>query len=138
MAVITLDLVSGYIPLKDDLKDIVKNSPGVVKRYEVDGSEVSFYIEEFAGGQEVCLRMRVVRVVNVDGAKPGSVTVYDYYQPELSVSKVSVYMCLYLSSFSIHGLSYIYVVLSPYLYLSSFSFSLCTFFTIIISFFRSY
>lgn len=87
MAVIAVDLVSGYVPEKDDLKQIVKNSPGVVKRYEVDGNQVQFYIEEFSEGQEVCLRFKVIRLVDVEGAKPGSVSVYDYYQPELTISK---------------------------------------------------
>lgn len=89
MAVIEVDLVSGYIPVKDDLKKIVSESPGVIKRYEVDGSKVIFYVEEFVADQKVCLRMRVTRVVEVEGAKPGSATVYDYYKPEFSVSKVS-------------------------------------------------
>lgn len=97
MAVIAVDLVSGYIPVKDDLKKIIKNSPGVIKRYEVDGDQVLFYIEEFSEGQEVCLRMRVTRLVEVEGVKPGSVTVYDYYQPEFSVSKVSVCVCVYVN-----------------------------------------
>lgn len=87
MAVIEVELVSGYIPIKDDLKKAVKENPLTIKRYEVDGSKVMFYIEEFTEGQNVCLRLRVERVVEVEEAKAGSVTVYDYYEPESSVSK---------------------------------------------------
>ena len=40
---------------------------------------------------------------------------------------LSVWLCVYLRSFNIQGLSYTCVVLSSYLYLSSSSFSWCTF-----------
>ncbi|ROT84366.1 alpha2 macroglobulin isoform 3 [Penaeus vannamei] len=43
MAVIEVNLVSGFIPEKDDLKAAVSRNPEVVKRYEVDGSKVTFY-----------------------------------------------------------------------------------------------
>lgn len=88
MAVIEVNLVSGFIPEKDDLKAAVSRNPEVVKRYEVDGSKVTFYIEEFTA-QEVCVSFRVVREVEIEDVKPGSVVVYDYYQPEFSISKVS-------------------------------------------------
>ncbi|XP_063596598.1 alpha-1-inhibitor 3-like [Penaeus indicus] len=86
MAVIEVNLVSGFIPSKDDLKEVVRRNPKVVKRYEVDGSKVTFYIEEFTA-QEVCVSFRITRDVEIEDAKPGSVVVYDYYQPEFSVSK---------------------------------------------------
>ncbi|XP_063596596.1 alpha-2-macroglobulin-like protein 1 [Penaeus indicus] len=86
MAVIEVNLVSGFIPRKDDLKEVVRRNPKVVKRSEVDGSKVTFYIEEFTA-QEVCVSFRATREVEVEGAKPGSVGVYDYYQPEFSVSQ---------------------------------------------------
>ncbi|XP_063886499.1 pregnancy zone protein-like [Scylla paramamosain] len=88
MAVISVDLVSGYVPLKEDLKEAVEKSAGVVKRYEVDGNKVIFYVEEMSQGENVCVRMRVERLVEVEGAKPGSITLYDYYEPELSISKI--------------------------------------------------
>lgn len=90
MAVIEVNLVSGYIPEKTDLKEIVKNNIKVIKRYEVDGSKVSFYIEEFTG-EDVCVSFRVIREVDIEKAKPGTVVVYDYYQPEFSVSEVILF-----------------------------------------------
>ncbi|XP_064089812.1 alpha-1-inhibitor 3-like [Macrobrachium nipponense] len=87
MAVIEVNLVSGYIPEKEDLKKLVSNNRGIIKRYEVDGNKVSFYIEEITAN-EVCVNFRVIRQVNVEDAKPGSVVVFDYYQPEFSISKV--------------------------------------------------
>lgn len=44
MAVVEINLVSGYIPEKADLKRIVGYGTGLVKRYEVDGSLVIIYI----------------------------------------------------------------------------------------------
>lgn len=40
MAVVEINLVSGYIPEKADLKRIVGYGTGLIKRYEVDGSLV--------------------------------------------------------------------------------------------------
>ncbi|XP_042889945.1 pregnancy zone protein-like [Penaeus japonicus] len=86
MAVIEVNLVSGFIPEKDDLKAAVSRNPEVVKRYEVDGSKVTFYIEEFTA-EEVCVSFRARREVEIEDAKPGTVVVYDYYQPEFSISE---------------------------------------------------
>ncbi|ROT63906.1 alpha 2 macroglobulin [Penaeus vannamei] len=87
MAVIEVNLISGFIPEKEDLKAVVKYNSKVVKRYDVDGSKVSFYIEEFKAGEEVCVSFRISREVEIENTKPGSVVVYDYYQPEFAVSK---------------------------------------------------
>ncbi|XP_047480379.1 alpha-1-inhibitor 3-like [Penaeus chinensis] len=87
MAVIEVNLISGFIPEKEDLKSVVNRNHKVVKRYEVDGSKVSFYIEEFKAGEEVCVSFRILREVEIENTKPGSVVVYDYYQPEFAVSK---------------------------------------------------
>ncbi|XP_047485551.1 alpha-1-inhibitor 3-like isoform X2 [Penaeus chinensis] len=92
MAVIEVNLVSGFIPGKDDLKEVVRRNPKVVKRYEVDGSKVTFYMDEFTTGEEVCVSFRVTREVEVEDAQPGTVVVYDYYQPEFSVSQNFVFV----------------------------------------------
>lgn len=88
MAVIEVNLVSGFIPLKDDLKAVVRQNHKVVKRYEVDGSKVSFYIDEFTA-EEVCVSFGIQRAVKIEDTKPGSVVVYDYYEPDFAVSQVS-------------------------------------------------
>nr|XP_053637252.1 LOW QUALITY PROTEIN: alpha-2-macroglobulin-like [Cherax quadricarinatus] len=85
MAVIEVDLISGYIPEKADLKQIVGYGTGLFKRYEVDGSTVTFYIDEFSP-EDICLSFRIIREIEVQDVKPGTVKVYDYYQPEFSVS----------------------------------------------------
>lgn len=90
MAVMEFNLISGYIPHKADLKQIVGYGTGLIKRYEVDGSKVMFYIDEFSP-EDLCVEFRVIREIDVEDAKPGTIKVYDYYQPEFSVSKVMYY-----------------------------------------------
>ncbi|XP_050718244.1 alpha-1-inhibitor 3-like isoform X4 [Eriocheir sinensis] len=86
MAVIEVNLISGYIPSKDDLKQVVGYGTGLIKRYEVDGRKVTFYIDEFSP-KELCVAFRATREVDVEDAKPGTVRVYDYYDPEQFVSE---------------------------------------------------
>ncbi|XP_050717837.1 pregnancy zone protein-like isoform X3 [Eriocheir sinensis] len=85
MVVIEVDLISGYIPEKEDLKKLLKEDKNL-KRYEVDGSKVNFYVNELTA-KDTCVNFRVIREVDVEEVKPGTVVVYDYYQPEFSVSK---------------------------------------------------
>ncbi|KAK3892481.1 hypothetical protein Pcinc_003713 [Petrolisthes cinctipes] len=84
MAVIEVDLISGYIPEKQDLKQMLNDVH--IKRYEVDGRKINFYIDELVV-EDLCVNFRVIREVDVEDVKPGTIIVYDYYQPELSISK---------------------------------------------------
>ncbi|KAK7070011.1 hypothetical protein SK128_004121 [Halocaridina rubra] len=86
MVIIEVNLISGYIPEKADLKQLIGYGSGIFKRYEVDGSKVTFYIDELTK-KEVCLAFRVIREVDMEDVKPGTVKIYDYYQPEFSISK---------------------------------------------------
>jgi len=86
MAIIEVNLVSGYIPDKTVLKRIVGYGTGIIKRYEVDGSKVMFYIDEFSN-KETCIEVKALQEVVVDEPKPGTVKVYDYYKPELVVTE---------------------------------------------------
>ncbi|XP_042230883.1 alpha-1-macroglobulin-like [Homarus americanus] len=86
MGVIEINLVSGYIPEKSDLKQIVGYGAGLLKRYEVDGSKVTFYVDQFSS-EEICVNFQMLREVDVEDVKPGTVKVYDYYQPEFSVTE---------------------------------------------------
>ncbi|XP_069170675.1 alpha-1-inhibitor 3 isoform X3 [Procambarus clarkii] len=85
MAVIEVNLISGYIPEKDDLKELLKKDKNI-KRYDVDGSKIAFYIEELTA-KDTCANFRVIRDIEVEEVKPGTVRLYDYYQPEFQISK---------------------------------------------------
>ena len=89
MAVIEIKLQSGYIPKKTDLKQLVGYGTGLFKRYEIDGSKIDLYIDEFSSN-EICAKFDVLREVTVENAKPGTVRVYDYYKPEYFVSEVCI------------------------------------------------
>ncbi|KAL7648960.1 UNVERIFIED_CONTAM: hypothetical protein RMT77_000895 [Armadillidium vulgare] len=86
MAIIEIDLVSGYIPEKANLKQIIGYGTGLFKRYEVDGSKVTFYVDEFSP-EVICVSLRILREIDVENPKPGTVKVYDYYKPEYVVSE---------------------------------------------------
>lgn len=88
MAIIEVDLISGYIPDKDSLKQVLKDDRNV-KRYEVDGSKVSFYIDELSN-RDTCVTFKMIREVDVDNVKKGAVVVYDYYKPEFSINKACI------------------------------------------------
>ncbi|KAG7169002.1 Alpha-2-macroglobulin-like 4 [Homarus americanus] len=95
MAIMEVNLVSGYTPEKTDLKQITKANGKVIKKYEVDGSKVSFYIDELTA-EKMCVSFRTVREVDIENVKPGTVVLYDYYQPEFSISEASLARPLYL------------------------------------------
>ena len=87
MALIEVNLISGYIPVKDDLKKVTRNG---FKRYEVDGRTVTFYADYFTK-DNLCANFRIIREIDVEDPQPGIVKVYDYYEPDLHVSTVSSY-----------------------------------------------
>ncbi|XP_042866814.1 alpha-2-macroglobulin-like isoform X2 [Penaeus japonicus] len=86
LVAVEVRLVSGFAPREKDLEEIVRPAHSAFARYEMKGSRVTFY----AGGltaEDSCLEFEVVREMDVGNAKPGVVLVYDYYQPEVAVSK---------------------------------------------------
>ncbi|XP_037800673.1 C3 and PZP-like alpha-2-macroglobulin domain-containing protein 8 [Penaeus monodon] len=87
MAVIEIRLVSGFVPPREGLETVVSGNSDAIKRYEVEGSKVIFYVNEFVTGKELCVGFGVVRDVEVEDSKPGTVLVYDYYEPAVAVSK---------------------------------------------------
>jgi len=85
MAIIEVNVVSGNLPQKQDLQEAVRRGGPNVKRYEVDGNKVQFYIDELTL-EPTCVEFGVKQESVVEDAKPGTVSVYDYYSPELSLS----------------------------------------------------
>ena len=93
MVIIEVNLISGYIPEKGDLEELVRKNGKILKRYEIDGSKVLFYIEELTA-ELICVNFKILREVDVENVKPGTVTVYDYYQPEFFINEVSFYLSI--------------------------------------------
>ncbi|XP_071524050.1 alpha-2-macroglobulin-like [Panulirus ornatus] len=89
MAIIEVDVVSGYLPMKDDLGTIIMGNKIAIKKFDVDGSKVSLYLDNLTA-EKVCVDFRVVREADVERVKPGTVSVYDYYEPSFKISETYI------------------------------------------------
>lgn len=58
-----------------------------VKRFEENQDTVAIYFDKLTS-QKTCVSFHAVRQSLVDDPQPGNIKVYDYYQPELTVSTV--------------------------------------------------
>ena len=85
MAVVEVEMVSGFIPNKGSLKALKENPELDLKRWEVSKNKVVFYFDSLDGRQR-CLQMVVQREQEVEDVKPAKATVYDYYQAEVALS----------------------------------------------------
>ncbi|KAG8221830.1 hypothetical protein J437_LFUL003464 [Ladona fulva] len=85
MAIMEIDMISGYVPLKDSLEKLKLNPLLNLKRWEVDKNQVNLYFDELSS-TKICVNFLVQQDAKVENPKPATVTVYDYYQQELFVS----------------------------------------------------
>ena len=88
MAIIEVNLVSGFVPNLDSLKRVVGRGTGLIKRFEVDGSTVLFYLDELKFKQ-TCVEFEAEQEIYIWNRKAGTVKVYDYYVPQFQVTAVS-------------------------------------------------
>ncbi|XP_047480269.1 alpha-1-macroglobulin-like [Penaeus chinensis] len=86
-AVIEINLVSGFVPPREGLEAVVRENSKVIKRYDFEGNKVTLYVDKFVTGKELCVDFDVVRDVQVEDSKPGTVLVYDFYEPAVTVGK---------------------------------------------------
>ncbi|XP_066273833.1 alpha-2-macroglobulin-like isoform X2 [Branchiostoma lanceolatum] len=84
MAVVAVKMVSGFIPDKTSLKTLKKEK--TIKKYEIDGKMVNLYFDELTN-EMTCFEFMVEQNIKVKNTKPGVVTVYDYYEEDLKISK---------------------------------------------------
>ncbi|XP_063615136.1 alpha-2-macroglobulin-like protein 1 [Penaeus indicus] len=78
MVIIELNLESGYVAEEGSLQHLVDRR--VIKKYEQDEPGlVELYLDSLTS-TEVCLTVAVTREISVEDVKPGTVSVYDYYQ----------------------------------------------------------
>ncbi|XP_070557715.1 alpha-2-macroglobulin-like isoform X2 [Ptychodera flava] len=82
MAVIEVKMVSGYYPDKDDLRAALRYFPQIA-RFEVDKNKVIFYFDEISH-EMMCVQFIIKHKFKVEDAKPGWVSVYDYYDKDTS------------------------------------------------------
>nr|BAR45604.1 alpha-2-macroglobulin 4 [Ammothea sp. RS-2014] len=86
MAVITVKMISGYIPVKDSLARLKKDKKLNLKRFEVDANYVNFYFD-FLGNEKTCFTIHLEKEIDVEDAKPATISVFDYYISELKLEK---------------------------------------------------
>ncbi|XP_064082973.1 complement C5-like [Macrobrachium nipponense] len=83
-AVMEVDLQTGYSADEEDLRGLVAQQ--VIKRYEERDENVFLYLES-VGSSEVCISFHVLKGFEVEGLLPGTVTLYDYYTPEFTLTQ---------------------------------------------------
>ena len=58
-----------------------------VKRFEENGDTIAIYFDKLTA-QKTCIAFQASRENIVEKMMPGNIKLYDYYQPELTVSTV--------------------------------------------------
>eukprot|EP00794_Sanderia_malayensis_P009950 gene9950-10970_t len=92
MAIIAVKMLSGFAPVTSTLDKALKKDR-LLKEYEKKNNEWIFYYSRI---DDVCLSFIVKQENIVQGMKPSSVTVYDYYDKDMSATtkyKVSAKNC---------------------------------------------
>ncbi|CAM2097443.1 unnamed protein product [Caretta caretta] len=80
IALIEVTMLSGFVPLKKSVKKLEKMP--LVKKTEVQPGEVTIYLEEL-DKSPLSFTISVKQEIEVQNLKPATVTVYDYYQPDV-------------------------------------------------------
>ncbi len=81
MIVLDISIPTGFVPVTETIAAIVENNDNI-KRYEIAGRKVIFYIENMQAGENLSFSFKVRAEFPVK-AKGVSSQVYSYYQPEL-------------------------------------------------------
>jgi len=83
MAIVKVKLVSGFTADEESL-ELLANLPSLyMMRYETEGQDVNLYFDQI---KDVCFSFNIFQETVVKNTKPAPVTVYDYYEPELSAT----------------------------------------------------
>ncbi|XP_067056984.1 pregnancy zone protein-like isoform X1 [Acropora muricata] len=85
MAVVDVKLLSGYQVDEDSLKKLLNVRSLGIKRYEMEGQHVILYLDEI---DKVSFSFKIYQSAVVKKTKPAAVTVYDYYETDLSATKM--------------------------------------------------
>ena len=70
---------TGFAPAVETIEAVAEGSPKV-KRYDIAGRKVVFYVEDMLPGQELKLKFEAVALYPVK-AQPVASQVYSYYNP---------------------------------------------------------
>ncbi|NQT71458.1 MAG: alpha-2-macroglobulin [Chloroflexi bacterium] len=87
MVVVDISIPTGFVPVTDMIAAVVERDKNM-KRYEVAGRKVIFYIENLFPGDEISFSFDVQAQYPVK-AKGTTSEVYSYYKPEISGESLS-------------------------------------------------
>ncbi|KAF4529926.1 hypothetical protein B566_EDAN016556 [Ephemera danica] len=85
MAVIEIDMLSGYVPVKTSLDVLLLNTAVKLKRWDESNGKVNLYFDSLTS-ESISLSFFLEQAVEVENPKPSQVRVFDYYTPELAIS----------------------------------------------------
>ena len=81
MVVLDVSVPTGFVPVSDSIIEVVENAENI-KRYDVAGRKVIFYIENMLPGDRIAFSFYVMAQYPVK-AKAVSSKAYSYYKPEI-------------------------------------------------------
>ncbi|NXC33379.1 A2ML1 protein, partial [Campylorhamphus procurvoides] len=90
MALVEVEMLSGFIPVKSSLKELEKVP--LVKKSEIKPDKVTIYLEEL-GETSLKLNITVEQDIEVQNLKAATVQVYDYYKPDERTAREYVFPC---------------------------------------------
>ncbi|KAL3865695.1 hypothetical protein ACJMK2_043057 [Sinanodonta woodiana] len=83
MAIVEVKMVTGWIPVKSTVKELVATDQ--IQKFEINPDNVDFYFDEF-DSRERCFAFEVEQSdIEVSNPKPALIKVYDYYEIKDSV-----------------------------------------------------
>jgi CD109 antigen len=81
MIVLDISVPTGFAPVTDSIEAMIQQLPNI-KRYDVAGRKVIFYVEDLKPGQQITFDFQVKALYPVK-AKGVLSTAYSYYQPDI-------------------------------------------------------
>lgn len=81
MAVVAINMVSGWLPDKTSVHALKNSALLGIKRSDIDKDVIQLYFNEL-DAVERCWTVVLKRTITVSNTRPATVHVYDYYEPE--------------------------------------------------------
>ena len=81
MIVVDVSVPTGFDPVRDSIIAITYQMPNI-KRYDIAGRKVIFYVENMQPGQQIAFNFQVKALYPVK-AKGVTSTAYSYYTPDI-------------------------------------------------------
>jgi len=82
MIVLDVSVPTGFEAVVDSIDAVVDRMPDVIKRYDISGRKVIFYVEDMKPGQQISFEFQVRALYPVK-ARGVLSTAYSYYQPDI-------------------------------------------------------